>query len=360
MEGILQTEEKEFENELNLLLSYDKECNKIVESYQSYFSSKDKNTNKEKQFKIDKSFKSLENKIQTSLTTQNKSNNVEILIKHKNITQKFVSREQLPQGGQAIEKQEEKEKYVNYSTDDWKLSVCGIPGRIKNNGKTFDSVDYRHNSETCAARTDVAMIDNSGVHEIYWKIERLHGADNVIGLCTNLYKAGNPPSKNWIKTFGYVGWCNLNDDQRCKNRILCGLHNQKQNKFYKSCEFVGEALPQYGAKDIIGLIYDSYKHTLKFSKNGKILASELTKIPSGIGLYWFVAKSQRGMKFTIIPARKGNTRQVKQRNLAYQAPVPSAPSAPGQASFNQNKYLPDDYLDNRNKSNNQQASYTFQ
>ena len=135
------------------------------------------------------------------------------------------------------------------------------------------------------------MIANCGAYNIRWKVEQLPSYYGGIGICTDWYKTGmNQSQAAWFKSLFHIGWCSRLDRRETPNRLLCGATNKHLNIFSRQSNFVGDQpLPTYNKGDIIGLIYDSNKNTLKFEHNGQLQKSYLTDIPSNYKLFWFVA-----------------------------------------------------------------------
>ena len=185
---------------------------------------------------------------------------------------------------------------------DWRLGECGYPKTILNNGLTFKS------DLTCLARTggSFLMLPNTGIYKIVWTIETLYyRRQNGVGICTDYYKEDNNTSKqDWSNSLYHVGWdfggWKSYYDHVAPNGLLIGWDNIVDNIFYQQCQFVGEPLPECSYKDRVGLIYDSNNHVLLFEKNGQLLNSKLTNIPQNVALYWFAAKKNYQVKFSIV------------------------------------------------------------
>ena len=201
--------------------------------------------------------------------------------------------------------------YFSFTKNDnrhicWTFGDCGLKNKISNYGATFETYD------TCLARTggNLAMMPKSGIYQIDFNIERLnYSRGNGVGICTSFYQSGNESSgKLWYQQKYHIGWdfggARIYDNF-VPNGLLCGWQNQDSNIFYKSCKFIGDALPYVEKNDIVGLVYNSYKSQLSFKLNGKLLNTKLTNIPNNKILYFFAAKQNYLVKITIMQLKNG-------------------------------------------------------
>ena len=181
----------------------------------------------------------------------------------------------------------------------WKLTICGRSKKISNNGALFST------TQDCLARTNQAMVPNSGIYKIRWRIENDPNQNNIIGICTNYYKNGSNESVAWLQTNNYIGWSGrlMKGDVVNDLGLTCGYRKMDTNIFAQSCTGnVGdesEKLPGYKKNDIIGLVYDSDKNTLRFELNGKMLPQVLESVPKTT-LYWCVGKWNVEVKYSIL------------------------------------------------------------
>lgn len=267
------------DNTIDKLKEYQTESDKIEEEYVKFVTSKDKKIHIDKGNQIQNNLSQFLKKLRESRIN---CNEIKVNFNVNGTIEKHPVRI---------------ESSLTYIMKDngWKLSVCGVNGKIKNNGLTFDS------SDDCLARTTDAMTCNSGIYKIEWKIEQSGGKNNALGICTNHYTQGSQQRQSWCDQLYHIGWNagGRHDGENTPHGLACSRGKRSENVFFKQCKFVGDTLPSFKENDIVGLLYDSFRNELWFELNGNRLNCKLTKLPTNVEFFWFAAKWNTHFKCSI-------------------------------------------------------------
>ena len=181
---------------------------------------------------------------------------------------------------------------------------------ITDDDKTYTS---NESGKAVFGRCNFAMLPNSGLYEIKFKINRIGGMDvyTNIGVTTNLDDNNNTTKDEWwYYSQEYVGWCaaqkiSTHEKQYRPYNLMCGgWAEQENNIFYKQMKYSdyneNGKLPSYAKNDILTFKYNSDENWLQFEKNEQNLNEKITNLPKDKTFYWIAGGFSCDLSITVL------------------------------------------------------------